>query len=148
MGLAVELRLDWKRGAACCAVVIVLTGCAGPGPAPRSPDPPFTFGEGRGSGGGNWISAATGATRPGPQGQPCDIYVWDRPIAGGRALRLMSASCPVPGRPGVHTLHDDGRMVIPLADSLIPRQPPPEPPPADPVARTAPVVRVEAAPLT
>ncbi|WP_162937301.1 hypothetical protein [Indioceanicola profundi] len=134
--------MGWGRMAACCAA-LALSGCA----APRPADPPVYFGSGRGSSVGNWIGVGTGETRIGPQGQVCDVYFWDRPVGNGQAVRLRSGSCPIPGRPGLFSLHDYGRSLIPLAESLVPAQPPPEPLPADPVSRTAPAPTVERKPL-
>lgn len=120
-------------------VIPVLAGCAAPLP-PSPPPLPFEFAGARGSAVGNYQSVQTEAAWIDERGVSCTVFIWDRPISGGRAIRLTSASCPV--GPGIVALRDLGRTVIPLDQSALIHLPPPEPLPADPITPTAPVPRV------
>ena len=130
---------------ALAAAVAGLSACAS---GPRAPAPPPLYaGGGSGSSVGNYAGHATGEAVTVPDGRRCDLFLWDRPLPPGHALRLRSASCAVPGRPGLFDLVDLGREVIPYGASLIPGQlaEMAAPLPADPVHRAAPATRVERA---
>lgn len=124
-----------------CAGLLWLGGCAAPGPA--VPPPGLAFAGVKGSAAGNYVAYETGVVWRSETGAACPVFHWDRPLGNGTAIRLISASCPVPGRSGVFALRDLGREVIPLAESRVAGPQPPEPLPADPVARAAPVAAVQ-----
>jgi hypothetical protein len=126
-----------------------LSACAEPGPGVIPPTPPpltaQIFAGAAGSVRGNYPAIMTDETVPSPFGSsvaPCAVFVWDRPMPGGWALRNKSASCPVPGKPpgapGSQAPYDLGQSYIPLADSTLAHgwDMPPEPdrPPTAPNA--------------
>lgn len=123
-----------------------LGACAAPRPA-EPPPPGLDFAGTKGSAVGNWPSVPTGEVWRSEAGADCPVFIWDRPRGDGTVARFRSASCQVPGRPGVFVPRDLGRQVVPLAQSAVAQLPPPEPPPRDPVSATVPVVRVTVAPL-
>ncbi|WP_148293586.1 hypothetical protein [Azospirillum sp. B4] len=104
-------------------VLLGLSACAGPGLIPPTPPPltPQTFAGEAGSVRGNYPGFQIDETytpRP-PLSGPCAVFVWDRPMPGGWALRAKSASCPVPGMSGFQMPVDLGQGYIPLADSTL-----------------------------
>ncbi len=58
-----------------------------------------TIDGGRGSEFGNYPAVPAGEI-VGPEGTPCQVFAWDRPLSDGRILRVRSASCAFAGRPG------------------------------------------------
>ncbi|MFD2232268.1 hypothetical protein [Phaeospirillum tilakii] len=112
-------------GAAALALTITLSGCATPeaGPAPgwgqpaaRRAGPPVAIGNGLGSEFGNYPARPDGVAT-GANGETCTLFDWDRPLGHDLALRLRSASCEAPGRPGTMVSTELSRAVIPLAAS-------------------------------
>ncbi len=138
--------MGMRRLGLVCAAVAGLAGCASPGPV-APPPPGLAFAGAKGSAAGNYVAHETGTLWRSETGVDCPVFHWDRPLGNGTAIRLISASCPVPGRAGVFALRDLGRQVIPLAASRVAVAPPPEPLPADPVARAAPTAVVQRAAL-
>ncbi|MDE1149508.1 MAG: hypothetical protein PW843_23385 [Azospirillaceae bacterium] len=126
-----------------CVMTVGLAGCASPGPVVPPPPPltPQTFAGVAGSVRGNYPGFQIDETytpRP-PLIGPCSVFVWDRPLPDGWALRAKSASCPVPGVSAFQIPVDLGQSTIPLADSTLAHgwDMPPEPdqPPTAPFAR-------------
>ncbi|MEA1650090.1 hypothetical protein UAJ10_13855 [Nitrospirillum sp. BR 11164] len=122
-----------------------LSACATPEPGLIPPAPPpltaQTFAGQAGSARGNYPGFQIDETytpRP-PLTGPCAVFVWDRPLPGGWALRAKSASCPDPGKPGFQLPVDLGQSFLPLSDSTLAHgwDMPPEPdhPPTAPGAR-------------
>ncbi|MEE3626654.1 hypothetical protein UCD39_22205 [Nitrospirillum sp. BR 11752] len=120
-----------------------LSACAEPGPPPPAATPltPQTFAGAAGSIRGNYPGFQIDETyrpRP-PLTGHCAVFVWDRPLPDGWALRAKSASCPDPGRPGFQVPVDLGQFLIPMAESTLAHgwDTPPEPdsPPTAPNAR-------------
>ncbi|MEO0035974.1 MAG: hypothetical protein RLZZ501_1997 [Pseudomonadota bacterium] len=116
------------------ALTITLSGCAGSGPAPgwgqpvaRSADPPIAVGHGLGSEFGNYPARPDGVA-VGAGGEQCTLFDWDRPLGHDLALRLRSASCEAPGRPGTMVSTELSRAVIPLAASPLRTESPVTPP--------------------
>lgn len=95
-----------------------LAGCSDAPSAPAHRGPPATIGDGRGSALGNYPSMPAG-TIVGPEGSPCPVFVWDRPLSDGRVLRLRSASCAFAARPGGLIAIELDREIIPFADSVL-----------------------------
>jgi len=101
----------------------ILSGC-GSSPPPTPPQQPaalpLSIGNGAGSQHGNYASVPDGEFL-GEQGERCVAFIWDRPLTRDLAIRLRSASCDMPGVPGVMTPHEISRTVIPIAESDIDR---------------------------
>jgi hypothetical protein len=98
------------------SIALVLSGCASrPGPA-SAPGLPPTVEGGLGSQYGNYAAQIAGEIR-GPTGERCVIYDWDRPFSNEMALRLRSASCESPERPGWMVARELSRTLIPIAES-------------------------------
>ena len=88
---------------------LAAASCAAPTSAP--PLPP-TIGGGLGSAQGNYPSVELGQIF-GPEGKPCPVFVWGRPLSDGRVLRLRSASCAFAAHPG-------GLIAIELSSQIVP----------------------------
>lgn len=79
---------------------------------------PMNVDNGVGAQYGNY-AAQPGGTVKGPDGKPCEVFNWDRPIGNGQAIRVRSASCPDPDHPGSMISHEISRDVISLSDSTL-----------------------------
>ena len=101
-------------GFAGLAAAFLITGCASK--APSGPLLPPSIGNGHGSQYGNYAAEPDGEFT-GEHGERCVAFNWDRPIGGGLAIRIRSASCDSAERPGWMTCHDISRTVIPIAES-------------------------------
>jgi hypothetical protein len=100
-------------------LVPAVAGCtAAPRQSPPHPVLPTTIENGLGSALGNYGSVQAG-TIIGPEGTPCPVFVWDRPLSDGRVLRLRSASCAFAGRPGGLIAIELDRTIIPFAESTL-----------------------------
>jgi len=92
-----------------------VASCATPTSAPLPP----TIGGGLGSAQGNYPSVELGQI-VGPEGTPCPVFVWDRPLSDGRVLRLRSASCAFAARPGGLIAIELDRRIVPRNESTLP----------------------------
>jgi len=99
-------------------LVPAVAGCTAPPSPPPHPMLPATIDDGRGSALGNYGSVPAG-TILGPEGTPCQVFVWDRPLSDGRVLRQRSASCAFAGRPGGLIAIELDRAIIPFAESTL-----------------------------
>ncbi len=85
-------------------------------PQPLATDLSPTIDGGRGSEFGNYPAVPAGEIA-GPEGTPCQVFVWDRPLSDGRVLRVRSASCAFAGRPGGLIAIELDKQVISMAGS-------------------------------
>lgn len=85
-------------------------------PPPLPPPLPPSIGNGTGSQYGNYAAKEDGEMRD-ASGARCVIFNWDRPLTKDLALRLRSASCESPDRPGWMIARELSRTVIPLSQS-------------------------------
>lgn len=100
--------------AGCAAAAgLALGGCSSTGTLPGA-DLPLSAGNGAGSQYGNYAAQIEGEMR-GPDGERCVIFNWDRPLTKDLVLRLRSASCDAPERPGWMVAREISRTVIPLS---------------------------------
>lgn len=94
------------------AAALALSGCSSTPAAVV----PMSVGNGVGSQYGNYAAQMDGEMR-GPAGERCVLFNWDRPLTKDLALRLRSASCDSPERPGWMVSTEISRTVIPIAAS-------------------------------
>jgi hypothetical protein len=94
----------------------LLTGCAKPVSSGLPVGLPPTIDGGRGSENGNYLSMPAGEII-GPEGTPCRVFVWDRPLSDGRVLRQRSASCAFAARPGGLIAIELDRQIVPISES-------------------------------
>jgi hypothetical protein len=106
-------------GALCLALGVA--ACATPATTPDTLPP--TVDGGLGSQFGNY-AAVQGEDMTNAEGEHCVVWNWDRPISGGLAVRIRSASCPSQERPGRMVAVELDRTVIPLAASNLAHQTP------------------------
>jgi hypothetical protein len=99
----------------------IAAACAAPETTPDTL-PPNVDG-GLGSQFGNY-AAVQGEDITNADGERCVVWNWDRPISGGQAVRVRSASCPSHERPGRMVAVELDRTVIPLAASNLAHQTP------------------------
>lgn len=71
---------------------------------------------GKGSQFGNYAARIDGEMID-KNGGHCVIFNWDRPLTKDLAIRLRSASCPAPEKPGFMTCIELERTVIPITES-------------------------------
>jgi hypothetical protein len=89
-----------------------LSGCS----SPPAATVPMGVGNGAGSQYGNYAAQMDGEM-PGPSGERCVAFNWDRPLTNDLALRMRSASCESQERPGWMVSREISRAVIPIAES-------------------------------
>ena len=102
---------------------LAISGCAPTAPAPPvqpSRTLPSGVDGGLGSQHGNYAARTTGAI-PGPDGEQCILFQWDRPVSGTHAVRYVSASCPSKERPGRMVARQISRSIVPLSESHLAR---------------------------
>lgn len=107
-----------RPAVACGALAMAwaLSGCASPGETAPAAGPALAVGHGLGSQYGNYAAQVAGETL-GPAGERCVIFNWDRPLREGLAIRVRSASCESPERPGRMVCREISRTVMPVAET-------------------------------
>lgn len=101
---------------------ILLSGCSAPTKTPPIPQAsvsqplPLSVNGGTGSQFGNYAARIDGEMID-KHGARCVVFVWDRPLTRDLAIRLRSASCPMPENPEFMTCIELERTVIPITES-------------------------------
>jgi len=114
------LRLCFRHGV--LGLAWLAAACAAPAAEQRNTLPP-SVGGGLGSQFGNY-AAVQGEDMTNADGENCTVWNWDRPISGGLAVRVRSASCPSHEHPGRMVAVELDRTIIPLSASSLAAQAP------------------------